>query len=200
MKDEMFDFYKNALSGVITDPLCVDFKNEWRNAQGDKLELVKLSLRQQSIPFVATHCYKKKGVSKKYILSEFDKYINGYTVHDADKVEGYSYGLYVDWDYDTDLIVDKDVSHIMWSVGATLFVPETTCPIIYISNKSNVHLVMEGYNTVKIYLFDESRVTIEECDDDSEVTIYKYNEKCKVEYGRYCFSTKIHEHFKELKL
>ena len=194
--DELERYYKESLLAN----LCDEYRNEWRAIKDDKLELVKLSLRQQSIAHFATFCYNKKGLSKKYILSEFGKYINGYTVHDADGVEGYSYGLYVDWDYDTDLIVDKDVTHIMWSVGATLFVPETTCPIIYISNKSNVHLVLEGFNTVKLYLFDNSRVTIEECDDDSDVTIYKYSDKCKVEFGRYCFSTKIHEHNKELRL
>lgn len=199
--DELLEFKKNAILGKISgQPLCEEYKAYLRKCGNDKEMLVRLSLMQQCIPYFSAACYNKKGLSKKYILSEFGKYINGYTVHDADKVEGYSYGLYVDWDYDTDLIVDKDVSHIMWTVGATLFVPETTCPIIYISNKSNVHLVMEGYNTVKIYLFDESRVTIEECDDDSEVTIYKYNDKCKVEFGRYCFSTKIHEHNKELRL
>ena len=42
MKDEMFDFYKNSLQGVLTNPLCADYRDEWRACGNDKEKLVKL--------------------------------------------------------------------------------------------------------------------------------------------------------------
>lgn len=200
MKDELFNFYKNALSGSLSEPLCAEYKNEWRTANNDKEKLVALSLRQQSIPMFATYCYNKLGLTKKYILSEFGNYVNGYIVHNADGVEGYTYALYVDWDYDTDLVINQNVVHIMWTVGANIFVPQTKCPIIYLSNKSKVHLICEGFNSVKIYMFDKSEITIEDCDKDCDITVLKYSDKCKVLRGKYCLSDKIYEHNKELKL
>ena len=200
MRDELFDFYKNALSGALAEPLCAEYKDEWRSASGDKERLVALSLRQQSIPFFAHYCSKGKALDKDYILSTFAGYINGYTIHDADGVSGYTYGLYVDWDGDNDIVVDKDVSHIMWTADAALFVPATKCPVIYLSNNSNVHLVCEGYNSVKLYLFDNSGLTIDDCDNDCDITIYKYGSKCFVNKGRYCLCERIHEHEKELRL
>ena len=200
MENELFNYYKNALSGSLGEPLCAEYKNEWRAVKDNKEELVKLVMRQQSIPHFATFCHNKLGLTKKYILSEFGNYINGYTIHDADGVDGYTYGIYVDWDYDTDLDVDKDVIHVMWTVGATLFIPKTKCPTIYISNKSKVHLVCEGFNSVRVYMFDKSELTIEDCDNDCSVTVLKYSDKCKVERGKFCLSEKIKEFNKELKL
>lgn len=200
MQNELFTFYKNALSGSLGEPLCAEYKNEWRTANNDKEKLVALSLRQQSIPMFATYCHNKLGLTKKYILSEFGDYINGYIIKDADGVEGFTYGLYVDWDYDSDLIVNQNVIHVMWTVGATLCIPQTLCPIIYLSNRSKVHLVCEGFNSVKVYMFDCSEMVIEDCDKDCDVTILKYSDKCKVKRGKFCLSDKIYEHNKELRL
>ena len=55
--NEMFSFYKAALQGAITSPLCADYKNEWRGCGNDKDKLVKLVMRQQSLPYFITHCY-----------------------------------------------------------------------------------------------------------------------------------------------
>lgn len=196
MEDELLRYHRNALA----ENLCKEWENRWKVCKNDKERLVALSLMQQSIPHFATFCAQKKGLSRKYILDNFGDYINGYTIWDAEDVEGYTYGLYVDYNPTHDLLVDKNVSHIMWTVGSTLVVPQTKCPIIYLSNRSNVHLVCEGYNSVKIYMFDSSNVTIECCNDDDSVTIYKYSDKCKVERGKYCLSSHIYEHRKELRL
>ena len=199
MKDKMFDYYKAALSGEITDPLCADYKNEWRKCGDDKESLVKLAMRQQSIPHLVTFAYQGKGLTKDYIKEEFGDYINGYKIKDADNIEGYTYGLYVDWDYGNDLVASMDVLSIMWTVGANVVVPKVLCPTIYVSNRSKIHLVCEGFNTINVKVFDESEVTIEDCDKTCEVLVYKYSDKAKVVQGKYCLGH-VNIHQKELRL
>ena len=121
-----------------------------------------------------------------WIIPAFKDYINGYVLKDCDNIKGYTYSLYVDWDYENDLDVKTDVCSIMWTVGANIIIPKTKCPTIYISNKSNVHIVGEGFNTINIKIFDESKVTIQDVDENSNIVIYKYSDKAKVETGKYC--------------
>lgn len=199
--DELFNFQKSALLGDISGtPLCQEYKKEWSQCGNDKTALVKFALRQQSQPFFLTACHQGKGLTKDYIKENFGSYINGYTVHDADNVSGYTYGLYVDYDYDNDLVADKDVCSIMWTIGSTVVIPQSKCPVIYISNRSKVHLVGEGFNSVRIYLFDESEVTLEDLDENSSVLIYKYSDDAKVEIGKFCLTTKVKCFDKQLKL
>lgn len=180
MDIQLQNFYKNALLGSLCEPLCDEYKHKWRSCGDDKERLVALSLNQQAIPFFATYCAKGKAVTRRYILDNFGDYINGYCINNADSVEGYTYGLYVDFPPDEDLIVDKDVSHIMWTTGATAIVEESSCVTIYISNRSKIHLVCEGFNTVRVYLFDNSELVIEELPNDSGVIVYKFGGNCKV--------------------
>lgn len=200
MENELFTFYRNALMGTsMIEPLCEEYKTKWKLCHDNKDELIRLSLNQQAIPHFATMCYIGKGVSKGYLLKEYAHLINGLDILDADGVKGYKYGLFVDYDCEDDLLADKDVNHIMWTIGANIVVPETKCNTIYVSNKSNVHLLCNGYNNVRIYLFDESKITIEDCDENSTITIYKYSEKCIVEKGKYCLG-KVNEFRKDLRL
>jgi hypothetical protein len=193
--DELDRYYKASL----LDDLCTEYKGKWQRARGDKEALVRLVMCQQAIAHFATYCHNGKGLSKDYIKDMFGDYINGYTLKDCDGVEGYTYGLYVDWDFDNDLDIVNDVSSVMWTIGASLVVPASKCPTIYISNRSNVHLVCDGCNSVNIKLFDESKLTIEDVDNTCDITIYKYSDKADVEKGKYCFvEPKIFE--KELRL
>lgn len=187
MKDEMFEFKRNALLGNISgQPLCQDYKMALRKCGDDKEMLVKLALRQQASPYFSTACYKELGLTKDYIKENFADYINGHILNDCDGVKGYTYSLYVDWDYVNDLDVKTDVCSVMWTVGANIIIPQTKCPTLYISNKSNVHIVCEGFNTINIKLFDESKVTVQEVDENSDVIIYKYSDKTSVELGKFC--------------
>jgi hypothetical protein len=161
--------------------------------------LVKLALQQQSQPYFSTACFKNLGLTKEYIKKEFKDYINGYVVKNADGVDGYTYALYVDWDYENDLDVKTDVASIMWTVGANIVVPTSKCPTLYISNRSNVHLVGDGYNSINIKLFDKSKITIEDLDENSEVVVYKYSDDAQVELGKYCLG-KVKEFRKDLRL
>lgn len=197
--DELQSFYRNALVGSLCEPLCDEYKSLWRACGNDKEKLVRLAMRQQAIPYFATYCNKGKGVTKGFIKRTFAEYINGRTVKDCDGVDGYEYGLYVDYP-DEDLDVTCDVSHIMWCVGTNVIVHETSCVTLYVSNSSNVHLVCDGFNNVTVYLFDRSKVTVEELSDDSRVTVYRYSGNAKVEKGQYCLSDNIRVFDKQLRL
>lgn len=198
--DELLEFKKNAILGKISgQPLCEEYKAAIRKCGNDKEMLVRLALKQQCIPYLSCACYNHLGFSKDYVKEYFKDYINGVVFNDCDDVKGYTYSLYVDWDYENDLNISTDVSSIMWTVGANVVVPECKCPNIYISNRSNVRLVCEGFNTVNIKLFDKSVLTIEDLDESSDVVVYRYSKDAKVELEKYCLgNVKIFD--KELRL
>ncbi len=182
MSKDFLNFLKDAYS----NGLCNEYKDELRRCHEDKLELMRLAMRQQSIPFVATKMFE--GVVKKdYLLNTFGEYLNGYVLKDCDNVKDYTYTWYVGYDYDNDIDVACDVTHISWTKGNTLVVPKCKAPILYVSNKSDVTIVGDGYNSITIYLFDESKVTLEDFDEETTVTVYKYSDKCEVEQGKFCF-------------
>ena len=196
----MLMFKKNALLGNISaEPLCQAYKQAWRSCGNDREMLIRLAMKQQSLPYFSTACYEKLGLTKEYIKEHFKDYINGYVINDADGVEGYTYSLYVDWGYENDLEIRADIASLMWCVGTNVVVEQTKCPTVYISNKSNVHLICEGFNTVNIKLFDKSKVTIEDLGEESEVVVYKYSDECSVEQGKFCFG-KVKVFNKELRL
>lgn len=191
--DEMMFFQKNAL----LNNLCGEWKNMWKARKKNKEQLVRLSLMQQSIPFFASYCYNGNGLSKDYILGEFKDYINGKILQDCDDVKGYSYRLFVG--YTDDIRPQADITHLMWSDIPIYVVERYKCPILYISNKSTVSLIADGYNYIRVYLFDESELVIEDLDEESTVIVYKYSDKCKVTKGKYCLG-KVNEFEKQLRL
>lgn len=200
--DELTFFYKNALMGSLCDPLCNEYKSLWRACGKDKERLVRLSVSQQAIPYFATYCNKGLGLSKKFLLDTFKGYINGYTINDADNVRGYTYGLYVSPQSESDdgeINVDKDISHFMFTKDVTLIVSRTKCPTIYVSNGSNVRLICDGYNSVRLYLFDDSRVEVEDAGRECTVTAYLYSQESDVTLGAYAF-VDVKKFRKKLKL
>ena len=188
MKDEMLIFKKNALLGNISaEPLCQAYKQAWRMCGDDKEMLVKLALKQQSIPYLSHACYERMGLTKDYILNNFGELINGKrTFEDVEGASGYTYQLYVG--YEDDFDVSADVTSIMWC-NSSVVIPKTKCPTLYISNYSDVHIVLDGYNSPRIYLFDESKVTIDDCDKTSEVLVYKYDSRADAVLGKFCFGS-----------
>lgn len=193
--DELLKYQKAAL----VNGLCGEYKGYWQAAGNDKKKLVTLAMAQQSIPHLATYCYNGNGLTKDYILNNFKDYINGKTpILDADGVEGYTYALYIA--ENRILKPSADVSHLMWCKDITLQIKATKCPFLYISNNSDVKLSLDGFNNVKIYLFDESSLTIDDADETCSATIYKYSDKCTVKYGKFCISKRIKEFNKELRL
>ena len=105
----------------------------------------------------------------------------------------------MDYPYDNAIVVETDVCHVSHTKDKDIVIQETKCPILYISNRSKVSLVCEGYNSVKVYLFDDSELIIEDTDIDSAITVFKYSDKCSVEEGRFCFA-KVKSFNKQLKL
>ena len=194
----MFTFYKAALSGEITTPLCASYKAAWRQCGDDKEMLVRLVLRQQSLPYFFAHCYQGKGLSRDYILDEFKGYINGrYVGMDVDGVVGdYKTELYVG--YNDEIVANDDVLATMWS-RASVSIPTTKAVKIYCGCGSELHVSCDGYNSVIVMLFDDSKVFLEDVDKDSTVSVYRYSDKASVETGKFCMEEpKIFD--KELRL
>ena len=194
----MMNFYKAGLLGSLTQqPLCESYKEEWRACGDDKEKLIKLALRQQSQPYIMLHSFNAQGLSKDYLLKEFRNYINGaYTVHDADKVNGYTYELNVA--RRGIFKTSNDVISFMYCGNSTVVIPLTKCPSLFVGCSSDVHVSLEGYNSVRIYLYDNSRVVIEDADDECDVIVYRYSTNAKVDTGKYCLaSVRIFD--KELK-
>jgi len=194
MAQDLFNYYKHALS----NGLCSEYKGRWRACHDNKEQLVKLVMAQQSLPHFIHYCYNGMGLSKEYIQETFGDYINGNSViNDADGVDGYTYSLYVGFKGDFKAAVD--VLSLMWCNNTNVTVEMSKCPVIYVGCGSHVQLSLDGYNCPHIYLFDDSKVTIDDADEDSKVVIYKYSDKAQVELGKYCLAdVKVFD--KELRL
>ena len=184
--DGLLEFKKNAILGKISgQPLCEEYKAALRRCGNDKEMLVRLALCQQSIPYISHACYKHLGLTKKYILDNFGELINGKRVFsDVEGVNGYTYQLYVAFNGNFKAVAD--VTSLMWCSSPLVLINATKCPVFYISNSSNVHISCDGYNSPKIYLFDDSVVTIDDADDTCDVIIYKYSDAASVKVGKFC--------------
>lgn len=178
--DEMTYFRKNA----ILENLCKEWSGMWMACHDNKEKLMRLVLMQQSAPYFADFCYRGKGLSKEYCKREFKDYINGRIFHDCDNVEGFTYAMYVD--YPKRINVISDVSQFLWCKKTNVIIQETKCPILYISNNSTISIVCEGFNSPKIYLFDNSKVVLSDVDKNCSVTIFKYSKESQVTLGKYC--------------
>ena len=193
MDKEMFFFYRNALARN----LCGEYSKEFKKDLEDNERLFNLCLRQQSIPYFATACYQKWGLDDKFLKDRFGDLLNGkYTAKNCDNVEGYTYQLWCD--SESPINVSCDIIHIMYDI-CEVVIPQTKCPTIYVSNKSDINITAKGYNTIRIYLFDESQVRIDILDEDSSVIIYKYSPDCNVVLGDNC-NGKVKQFDKELRL
>lgn len=197
--DKLLEFKKNAILGKISgQPLCEEYKAALRKCGNNKELLVRLALMQQCTPYFSHACYESMGLTKEYILNNFGELINGKrTFENVEGVDGYTYQLYAG--YDKDFEITADVTSLMWCNGSQIVIKPTKCPTVYISNKSKVRLVCDGYNTVNVKLFDESKLIVEDIDENSEIIVYKYSDKATVEEGKYCFG-KVKVFNKELRL
>lgn len=198
MNNEMLEFYKNALQGVVTNPLCADFKNKWRICGDDKERLMKLVMCQQSLPYFITHCWRGKGLSKEYILKEFGNYINGKrSIYNADDVKGFSYGLNVGLEGISE--ASNDIEAYMWCNFTRANLKTAKCPTIYIGCDSEVRLTCDGYNSVRVYLFDTSKLIID-ADNTCSIIAYKYSEESVVDVIEGITLENLRVFDKELKL
>lgn len=193
--DKMQEYYKNA----ILANLCNEYKSDWRDAMQSKEALFNLAMVQQSIPHLMTFAYNGIGLTKEYLKNEFSDYINGkYTAINADGVDGnYKTSLYVG--ENAIFRPSDDVSAFMWATIPNVIFKTSKAAKIYVGCESNINIIMQGYNSITIMLFDESKVTIDECDTTCDVNVYKYSNMAKVETHKYCLANvKIHE--KTLKI
>lgn len=193
--DKLQEYYKNA----ILANLCGEYKSDWQHAMQDKEALFRLALTQQSIPHMMTFAYNGIGLTQQYVEKEFSEYINGkYTAIDVDGVKGnYKTSLYVG--ENAIFKPSDDVLAFMWANIPILTLNACKAAKIYIGCKSNVHIQMQGYNSITVMLFDESRVYIDECDDTCDVNIYKYSKDAKVETDKFCLA-KVKTYDKKLRI
>lgn len=191
--DEMMYFRKNALLAN----LCKEWSNKWTACHDDKEKLMRLALMQQSAAYFADFCYRGKGLTKEYCKREFADYINGRIFNDCDDVKGFSYAMYVD--APTGLKIVSDVAQFLWCDNVDVTIQKTKCPTLYVSNSSTIYITCDGYNCPRIYLFDDSKVILDDVDEDSRVIIYKYSDNAQVEIGKYCLG-EVKTFNKELRL
>lgn len=191
--DELQRYYKESLLAN----LCDKYKGYWQKTHNDKEKLMRLVLMQQSAAHFADFCYRGKGLSKEYCKREFKDYINGRIFNDCDKVDGYTYAMYIDAQKGIEM--KSDVAQFLWCKDMDVVIKETKCPILYISNNSTINLTCEGFNSPKIYLFDKSKVVLRDMDATCNVTILKYSDKAKVVIGKYAIG-KVKEFNKTLRL
>jgi hypothetical protein len=113
-------------------------------------------------------------------------------------VNGYTYSLYVD--FNGICKPDNDVTAFMWCSCTQVNVSTSKCPIFYIGAGSEVSLLCDGYNSIHIYLFDDSKVIIDDADETCGIIVYRYSDKAEVEVGKYCLTKNIKIFDKTLKL
>jgi len=181
MDKEYLNFLKDAYNGG----LCNEYRDEIRRCHEDKLSLVRLAMRQQSIPYIATKMHEGT-ITKEYVQKAFGGFLNGFILNDCDCVDGYTYAWYVDYAYDNGINLDVDVAHVSFTKDVDVIVSATKCPVLYVSNGSKVRLICEGYNNINVKLFDESELIVEDMDASSNVVVYKYSDESKVERGKFC--------------
>lgn len=193
--DEMLYYRRNAKLAN----LCKTWDSKWAACHNDKEKLVRLSLQQQSIPHLLTFSCQGKGLSKDFLMREYKNYINGrYTALDVEGVEdNYRYELYVG--EDAAFCLDADVSCFMYSEVPAMEIAECKAVKIYCGCHSSLHIVCGGYNSIVLMLFDDSTVYLDDVDENSRVTVYRYSKDCSVEKSKYCLG-KVKEFEKELRL
>lgn len=197
----MFEFYRNALQGRITDPLCADYKNDWRKRGEDRQALIDFVLRQQSIPYFLCHCNAGFGLSKEYLMDAFRDYINGnYATIDADGVEGGNYKSELYVGFEGVLSLSADVICCMWSNIHETEITPAKATKIYVGCHSDVHITCNGYNSIIVMLFDDSKIWVDRLDKESTITIYRYSDKASIEIGADCAINKVRTFDKEIRL
>ena len=189
----MLKYRKNAL----LDGLCKEWDKMWASCRDDKEKLMRLALMQQSIPHIFTYSYQGKGLSKEYLLEDFKDYINGRVFYDCDNVQGYTYQLNVD--LKKDWTITTDVSAFMYCEDRIVTIPQCKCPTIYVGCTSDIHLALDGFNSVRVHLYDDSRLVVEDADEESNVIVYRYSDDARVECGKYCLCD-VREFKKDLRL
>lgn len=196
--DSLFNYKKNALVGSIAEPLCSEYSAKWRACGEDKEKLFRLALQRQSLPHLMTYADKGLGVTKEGLLTDFAEYINGeYTAIDVDGVEGgYTTQLFVG--YESNIYEVADTMAFMWC-NADIDVRATRCPTFYVGCDTTLHLFLDGYNTISVYLFDNSKVVVEDADVSCNVVVRKYSNECSVEKGKYCLCG-VREYNKDLRI
>lgn len=167
--------YISFLRDAYANGLCDEYKGELKRCHEDKLRLVTLAMRQQSIPYVATKI--NEGVLAREYVQSFKEYANGYVLNNCDGVNGYTYAMYVE--NTTPNTTQCDVTHFIWC-DMDYDVALTKCQTLYLSNSSHITLQCKGYNNMIVYMFDDSVLNIVGSLDTCHIIVYQYSDACIV--------------------
>src|SRR5574344_2118435 len=154
--DSMSKFKKEARKRR----LCSSFAILWGQCK-TKEDYVKLSLIPQSIPYVATSSYEGWGLSTDDICNNFSHIINGKKNNKNKKIR-------------------ENIIHIMETLNSTFVVEKTQCPMIYVSNNSNIKIEANGFNTISLFVFDNCFVDVSNIASNTKILITKYSSNCTV--------------------
>lgn len=152
--------------------LCNEYSLRW-NQMKTKHDLLHFSLDPKSISYVALSTHEGWGLSIDFISKEFSKYINGKGYSDESALFCQAEGLH-------------DIRHIennIMNTAGRFIVQKTKCPILHINNNSDIDIECKGMNTVKLYLYDTSKVNII-IDNSCKVFVMSFSEyadvKCNI--------------------
>src|SRR5574344_512659 len=173
--DSMSKFKKEARKRR----LCSSFAILWGQCK-TKEDYVKLSLIPQSIPYVATSSYEGWGLSTDDIYNNFGHIINGKkTIKNIDGIENTKGALFLRYD-NKNKKIRENIIHIMETLNSTFVVEKNQCPMIYVSNNSNIKIEANGFNTISLFVFDNCFVDVSNIASNTKILITKYSSNCTV--------------------
>lgn len=176
MDSEMIIFFKEARKR----DLCVSFAQKWVKLR-EKDEFVDFCLLPQAIPYMAVSMYEKWGLSKDYLLREFPNYINGKYISSRNDGIDANAEFWVDFS-DIEYLLKNQLYHITYTKNSKFTIEQTKCPIINVSNNSDVIIKCSKFNSIQVLIYDKSKVYIDAPDKSCKVLIEKYSDECEVDF------------------
>lgn len=163
-------FFKNE---AFNRNLCSQYVDLWASAKNKQM-LYNLSMRYNSIRYIALSIYEGWGVSLDYILSEFKDYINGKevaTIYLDDNLQ--ADGLMYVCLNDTSIDMNVDVVNIIKCNNLTINTNRYATQL-HINNDSHCKLNIASDGNIMIYLYDTSTIDLGKLRKGQRVFIYDY--------------------------
>ena len=181
-----FETFKD---NAIERNLCSDYIDALRECKSDKLKLFELSLIPQSIPYIATSIYEGWGMDIEYIKNEYKDLLNGkYIVSKLDEITDVSASFHLC--NSEEISIFEDISHIC-SCTTEVVIPNRKHVKLYVSNKSDIRLVLGEFSSVAIYLFDESKIKLIYAPNTAKLRCYRYSDKSELNNSVEGFNTLV---------
>jgi hypothetical protein len=142
MESELLKLKRNA----IILGLCGQYKGIWDNCKSKK-DLVDAAIDANGIEFMADSIAFGWGLSKEFLITEFDEYINGKYRRIKD---GYSSELHVGEENNT-ISVMSTLNLFAYSKNVTIYVPQNSFCRIYLTKCYSVRIKADGKFELYVY-------------------------------------------------